>query len=198
MDGVSLGLTLFLVMDPLGNVPVFLACLRGVDDRRKLRVVVRESLFALFILLAFLFFGPTLTRILHIGSEALWISGGVLLFIISLGMIFPRHSFPTPLDHPVEEEPFIVPLATPLIAGPSCIATLMVFASRQPQQIWLYAAILVAAWIPTALILMASAPLSRLLGPRGLAACERLMGMILTVIAVQMLLDGVQEFLAAK
>jgi multiple antibiotic resistance protein len=198
MEVVSLGLTLFLVMDPLGNVPVFLACLRGVDDRRKLRVVIRESIFALFILLAFLFFGLTLTRILHIGPEALHIAGGVLLFIISLGMIFPRQNFPSPVDHPGEEEPFIVPLATPLIAGPSCIATLMVFASRQPGQIGLYAAILVAAWIPATLILMASAPISRLLGHRGLAACERLMGMILTVIAVQMLLDGVKEFLPVK
>jgi multiple antibiotic resistance protein len=198
MEAISLGLTLFLVMDPLGNVPVFLACLRGVDDRRKTRVVVRESVFALIILLLFLFFGPTLTGILHIGNEALRISGGVLLFLISLGMIFPTAKHLNASEHPVEEEPFIVPLATPLIAGPSCIATLMVFASRQPEEIWLYAGILVAAWIPAALILMASAPLSRLLGQRGLAACERLMGMILTVIAVQMLLDGVKGFFMVK
>ncbi|MBN2578030.1 MAG: NAAT family transporter [Pirellulales bacterium] len=198
MEGISLGLTLFLVMDPLGNVPVFLGCLRGVDDRRRLRVVVRESVFALVILLLFLFFGTTLTGILQIHTEALQISGGVLLFLISVGMIFPRSKHSNAAEQPLEEEPFIVPLATPLVAGPSCMAILMVLVSQHPERTWFFAVILLMAWAPTALILMLAAPLSRLLGPRGLAACERLMGMILTVIAVQMLLDGVKSFLTVK
>lgn len=195
MEFFSAILTLFLIMDPIGNVPLFINFLKDVDDRRKLWVVARESVIALLILCFFLFFGPTLSLLLHVGRPALYISGGVLLFIIALGMIFPGsfYMIALPKDRTVGE-PFIVPLATPFVAGPSTMATIMVFTSGHPEQIWLWFAALVIAWSLSAFILMSSSFLSRLLGPNGLQACERLMGMILTIIAVQMFLNGLKEF----
>ena len=191
--------TLVLVMDPLGNVPPFLACLKDVEESRRLRVVARENVFALLILLFFLFCGPAVMKVLHVGQESLHIAGGVLLFLISLGMIFPGLWL---MGHNGEgcgdAEPFIVPLATPLVAGPSTIATIMIFASRGPNQLWQTGAAMIVAWIASATILMFSSALSRMLGRRGLAACERLMGMVLTVISVQMFLDGLTIFSAVK
>jgi multiple antibiotic resistance protein len=188
-------LTLFLVMDPIGNVPVFLGLLKDVDERRRTWIVARESVFALLILLFFLFFGPTLMKLLNICISALYISSGVLLFIISVGMIFPHIMHRTPSEEPQSEcEPFIVPLATPLLAGPSTMAPIMIFTSRPNSVLWHWMLALGLAWIFSTVILLLSPRISRFLGPRGLVACERLMGMILTVIAVQMFLDGIRLF----
>ncbi len=136
--------------------------------------------------------------LLHIGPASLHISGGVLLFLISVGMIFPGPGHVgVSFVQPVEGEPFIVPLATPFFAGPSTMATIMIF-SAQPERLWLWTVALVVAWMAAAAILLLSSRLSRFSGLRGLMACERLMGMILTVVAVQMFLDGVKSFLAGK
>jgi multiple antibiotic resistance protein len=195
---VSAVLTLFLVMDPIGNVPVFLSVLKDVDERRQSWIVARESVFALLILLFFLFFGPSLMELLHIGLPALYIAGGVLLFIIALGMIFPHIMHRTATEEPhYDGEPFIVPLATPLLAGPSTMATIMIFTAKSESVLWQWVLALGTAWILATTILLLSPWLSRRLGPRGLLACERLMGMVLTVIAVQMFLDGVREILKA-
>jgi multiple antibiotic resistance protein len=195
---VSAILTLFLVMDPIGNVPVFLGYLKDVKEERRTRIVARESVFALLILLFFLFFGPTLMGLLGVGTEALYISGGVLLFLISVGMIFPGSGYIG--AHNGDDaggEPFIVPLAVPFVAGPSTMATIMIFAS-QPVSLWVWVVALVVAWGLATAILMLAPSFSRLLGQRGLRACERLMGMVLTVLAVQMFLNGVQPFLHNK
>lgn len=195
MELFSAILTLFLIMDPIGNVPLFLSQLKNVDEQRKPWIVARESLFALLILCFFLFFGPTLTSLLHVGRPALYISGGILLFMIALGMIFPGiFSLNNGSKEALGGEPFIVPLATPFVAGPSTMATIMLFTSGHPEQIWQWFTALVVAWSLSAFILMMSSFLSKILGHRGLLACERLMGMILTIIAVQMFLNGLEEF----
>jgi multiple antibiotic resistance protein len=187
--------TLILVMDPLGNVPMFMACLKDVDESRRARIVARENFFALLILLFFWSCGPALLGMLHIGHPSLYIAGGVLLFLISIGMIFPgQWHMGGSSERSEDTEPFVVPLATPLLAGPSTIATVMIFASRQPDQFWRTGAAMVIASLVTATVLMFSPLLSRLLGRRGLVACERLMGMVLTVVSVQMFLDGVKIF----
>jgi multiple antibiotic resistance protein len=198
MELLSAMLTLFLVMDPIGNVPLFLVYLKNVEERRRTAVVVRESCIALAILLFFLLFGPMLMDLLRIQPAALHIAGGVLLFLIAVGMIFPGAVHLGASDAPLEEEPFLVPLATPLLAGPSAIATIMIFSSKQTSRLGEVFVVLalVVAWIATTAILMLSPRLSRLLGHRGLIACERLMGMTLTVIAVQMFLDGLRLFLS--
>jgi len=198
MDLLSATLTLFLVMDPIGNVPVFLAYLKDVEPRRRARVIVRESVVALTILLVFFFFGPSILQLLGIHGESLYLAGGVVLFLISIGMVFPetRAVYYT-VETTGDGEPFIVPLATPLLAGPSTFATLMIFVSTEPQRFWQWLVALVVAWSLTAGILTLSAHFSRVLGRRGLMAAQRLMGMVLTVIAVQMFLDGIEMFLDA-
>lgn len=200
MELTSAVLLLLLVMDPIGNVPVFMSYLKDVKEERRARIVARESVIALLILLAFLYFGPGLMKLLNIGPASLYISGGVLLFLISVGMIFPGAGHLGGVaDEPSEDEPFIVPLAVPFIAGPSTMATIMIFSSQQkekPFSLWLEA--LVIAWILATTILLLAPSLSRLLGPRGLRACERLMGMVLTVVAVQMFLDGMSHFLDGR
>jgi multiple antibiotic resistance protein len=199
MDLFSAILTLFLIMDPIGNVPLFVSQLKNVDQRRRWRVVARESVFALLILCVFLFFGPSLASALQIGEPALYISGGVLLFLISLSMIFPGIFNMNPV--PAEKtggEPFIVPLATPFVAGPSTMATIMVFTSGRPEMVWRWFTALLAAWALSTTILLSAPFLSRLVGQRGLEACQRLMGMILTVIAVQMSLNGIDAFLTTS
>jgi multiple antibiotic resistance protein len=192
-------LLLFLVMDPIGNIPVFMGYLKDVKEERRLLIVARESFIALGILMAFLLLGPELMALLAITRESLYISGGVLLFLISVGMIFPGTShLGTHADPETEGEPFIVPLAVPFVAGPSTMAMIMIFRSNpdEPFSLWLTA--LFVAWVLTATILMLAPGLSRLLGRRGLTACERLMGMVLTVVAVQMFLNGIQPFLRGK
>jgi len=188
MDVLSTALTLLLVMDPLGNIPNFMAALKGVPEARRSRIILRECLFALGILLAVFAGGRGFMAAFHLSSEALRISGGIMLFLIAIRMIFPSHGLDRP-EQP-EEEPFIVPLATPLIAGPSLIATIMILAGNpaNPRAGILIA--IVSSWLLSTLILLSAPFFSRILRRRGLMAVERLMGMLLIVVAVQMFMDG--------
>jgi multiple antibiotic resistance protein len=179
-------------MDPLGNVANFISGLRGVPPERRMRVIARELLIALVILLLFLFFGPRLLALLHLTEEALSISGGIVLFLIALKMIFPTSAKDSDEQ---TVEPFIVPLATPLIAGPSVLATLLVLVSSQPESLGRWAMALFLAWAITAAVLLLSPFLARILKERGSMAVERLMGMLLVMIAVQMFLNGLRQYL---
>jgi multiple antibiotic resistance protein len=192
MTLLSGAVLLFLVMDPLGNVPVFLTVLKDVDPRRRPRIILRELLIALAVLLIFLYFGRFILKALQIDDPALSIAGGIILFLIALKMIFPdrNDSSPVSLDH----DPFIVPLAIPLVAGPSALASVLLMMAREPDRILEWTIALLCAWAVTALILIASGKLSRALGARGLTALTRLMGMILTTISVQMFLNGIRQF----
>jgi len=195
MTVLSAILLLFLVMDPLGNIPAFLSVLTGVNEKRRMRVMVRELLLALLVLLVFLFCGRFVLGALQINESSLNISGGIILFLISLKMVF---SSPEGVwSDNIEGEPLLVPLAIPFIAGPSALATVLLFMAREPQNLdkWLLA--LVVAWAATAVILLLSYQLSRLLRTRGLIALERLMGLVLVTVAVQMFLSGVKTFLAS-
>jgi multiple antibiotic resistance protein len=191
-DIATVAATLFFVMDPLGNIPVFNSVLSRFEARRRARIVARELIFALIILLAFLFAGTAILHFLGLSQPSLSIAGGVLLFLIALRMIFPRKSGEE-MDE--REEPYIVPLAMPLVAGPSTIAILLLLSSSQPERIWEWCIALVVAWAGTTVILTSSPLLLRILGPRGLRAMERLMGMLLVLLATQMLLNGVRDFL---
>jgi multiple antibiotic resistance protein len=184
---------LVLVMDPLGNVPLFLAALKNVPDRRRWRVVLRELLIALAVLAAFLLAGPVLLEGLHISEPALRISGGIVLFLIALKMVFSpnEEAFAGNRD----EEPFIVPLAIPFVAGPSAMATVLLLVSQQPQHKMACLWALLLAWVVTAAVLIVGDLLHRVLGQRGLRAMECLMGMILTTLAVDMSLQGIRQFL---
>ncbi|HSG02421.1 MAG TPA: YhgN family NAAT transporter [Marinobacterium sp.] len=192
MDTYAAAVTLFLIMDPLGNIPLFLSILSQVPEHRRRLVLVRELLIALGLMLIFLFSGPKLLQVLGLSTEAVSISGGIILMIIAIRMIFPSRGGPMG-DEGDDSEPLIVPLATPMIAGPSILATLVLLAESQPERSaeWLYA--LLAAWAISAVILMSSQSFYRILGKRGLKAVERLMGMILISISVQMLINGVGQ-----
>lgn len=181
-------------MDPLGNVPVFNAVLSKLDRSRRIKVVARELIIAFFVLLGTLFVGDLLLAFLGLTQPSLNIAGGVLLFIISLRMIFP--SRPDHGDEAMDEEPFIVPLAVPLIAGPSTIAVLLLLSSSQPGRILEWVVALFLAWLGTTILLLGSSKLLDIIGTRGSLALERLMGMILVILATQMLLDGIRDFVA--
>ncbi len=193
MDTLSAFITLFLVMDPVGNVPLFLSVLKDVDSRRRQRVVARELLIALAALLAFLFGGSALLDLLNLRQESISIAGAIILFLIAVRMIFPS-PYGLMGDTP-DGEPFVVPLAIPAVAGPSAFAISMLLVTSDPSRMLDWSIALVGAWAATAVILMAAPLLLRALGHRGLIAMERLMGMILVIIAVQMFFDGIQTFL---
>lgn len=191
-DVASASVTLFLIMDPLGNAPIFNAVLASLERPVRVIVVARELLIALLILFGFLVAGNTLMLFLGLTRPALSIAGGILLFMISLRMVFP-----TAVTLPVQTEqdsPFIVPLAVPLIAGPSSITVLLLLSSSRPDQLTEWALALLLAWLATTILLLVSPLLLALIGQRGSRALVRLMGMILVILATQMLLDGIQEF----
>jgi len=190
MTTASAAFLLFLVMDPLGNIPFFLPALAAVDPSRQNRVVIRELLIAYAVMVAFLFAGAQLLRLLAVTEPALTIAGGVVLFLIALRMVFPSPE--RSLQEKIEGEPFIVPLAIPYVAGPSTLATEVLLMSREPERWpeWLLA--LTIAWLATAVIIASGSRLSRFLGQRGLIAMERLMGMVLVAVAIQQFLTGVE------
>ncbi len=192
MDIFSAALLLFLVIDPVGNIPAFLFILQGVPEQRHRRIILRELFIALVALVVFLFAGQYILAALQISQASLGAAGGIILFLIALRMIFPvpKGVFGEEAD---VGEPFIVPLAIPLIAGPAAMATLMLLMARDPTlwPVWLIA--LLVAWSISGLILLSADRLARLLGRRTLIAIERLMGLVLTAVAVQMFIDGVGQ-----
>lgn len=194
-DIASVAVTLFFIMDPLGNVPIFNAVLSGFDDARRTRIVARELVLALLILFVFLLSGNAILGFLGLSQSSLNIAGGMLLFIISLRMIFPKTTSRDEVEG--AEDPFLVPLAVPMIAGPSTIAILLLLSSGQPDRMVEWSLSLLLAWSGTTVLLVASPFLMKVLGNRGARALERLMGMILVILATQMLLNGIREFVVS-
>lgn len=188
---VSATFLLIIVMDPVGNLPVFLSIMKDMSPARQRIVIAREACIAFGILVAFLFFGKPLMSLLHLSEESLQLSGGIILFLIAIKMIFPSPHGLT--GEPLDGEPLIFPLAVPLMAGPSAATTVMIFAAREPEKtgIWL-AAIAIASTL-SLFILLSGTYLKRFLGIRGLRAFERLMGLLLTAISVEMIVQGIQN-----
>jgi multiple antibiotic resistance protein len=180
-------------MDPLGNIPLFLAVLRVVPPERRQRVLLREIGFAYVVLLGFLFAGRYLMRFLQLEPETIGIAGGLILFLIAVRMVFP--SAEGVMGETMEGEPFIVPLAVPLFAGPSTLAALLLLEQAAPLQMGSLLLAVTIAWALSGAILLSSTFFYRLLGERGLIAMERLMGMTLVMVAVQMTMNGVRAFM---
>ena len=192
MSLYSAAIMLFLVMDPIGNIPAFLAILHRVSAKRRQRIILRESFIAFITLTIFLFFGKFILDAMQISSPALGIAGGVILFLIAIRMIFNPGQTETAKE---DAEPFIVPLAIPLLAGPSTMTLVILLGSQEPHRSWHWFLALVIAWLVSAILLLFADNLRRLLGERGLLAMEKLMGMVLTTMAVQMFLTGIAQFL---
>lgn len=196
MEIFATALTLFLIMDPLGNIPIFLSVLDKVPEERRRFIIVRELLIALVLMVLFLFAGGSILHTLGLTTEAVAIGGGLVMMIIAIRMIFPNRGGVMSDEDDEDGEPFIVPLAIPLIAGPSILATLILITEKNPESILKALLALILAWLVSSIILLFSTKLYNILGHRGLKAIERLMGMILISISVQMLLNGFTSYLS--
>lgn len=187
---LSATILLILVLDPFGNLPIVVSVLAKVPPERRQRIIVRECIFAFIILLAFMAGGRTFMQWLNLSDASLTIAGGVILFLIALKMVFPSKEG---IFGDVQGgEPFLVPLAVPAIAGPSALAAVMLMASRDPTHMWTWVAAITVGMIVTTVVLLAAPWLQRVLGSQVMTAFERLMGMLLTALSVEMLLNGIR------
>ena len=191
---ISSVITLALVMDGFGNIPLFIAALKKVAPERRKIVLLRELSIALVIMVAFLFLGKWFLQAFGIHEYSLSIAGGIILCIVSVNLVFGGGE-EVPKSDPKEDEPFVVPLAIPLVAGPAALSMVMITAAQQSNKLITLGAVLVASLI-NSLILMSSFPISKLLGKRGLIAIERLTGMILILMSVDMVMGGISVFMS--
>jgi MarC family membrane protein len=187
---------LFLVTDPVGNIPLFVSVLSDVSPKRRWKIVVRECIIAFVLLLMFMLLGRHFLAAIQLSEISLRIGGGVVLFLIALRMIFPQ---PGGImgDNGSGAEPFIVPLAIPALAGPSALATVLLFSSGTRTELTVHIGALFTVAIVWLVILLAADRLQAALGIRVMKAFERLMGLILTAIAVEMLLAGIRDYIAS-
>lgn len=190
----SIAFSLFLLMDSVGNIPFYISFLKGISPHRQRMIIIRELLIALAIIILFNFIGERLMDFLKVREDTVQISGGIILFLLALKMVFPTRHDESLDELPHTSEPFIVPLAVPLVAGPSVLAAVMIYAKQEENHLIMLGAISLA-WTASLLILLTSSFLERILGWRGILALERLMGLILTLIAIQMFLNGVSGFI---
>ncbi|QCI18972.1 YhgN family NAAT transporter [Buchnera aphidicola] len=188
---ISTTILLILIMDPLGNLPVFMTILKNLNAKRRRIVVIREMIIALIVMLLFLFLGEKILNILNLKTETVSISGGIILFLIAIKMIFPSEDNNGISSN---EEPFLVPLAIPLVAGPSLLATLMLLSHQYLHHMSYLVGSLLIAWCFTIIVLLLSGFFLKLFGSKGVNALERLMGLILIMLATQMFLDGIRTW----
>jgi multiple antibiotic resistance protein len=191
MSFIAAFVLIFMVLDPLGNVPMFLFVLQNIPPERRKAIIIRELLFALVILMIFLFTGRYILDALRVTESSLGIAGGVILMLIAIRMVFSSTGEVFAVER--ESEPLIFPLAVPLTAGPAAMTTVILIMGKDPSRWWDWLLALFCAWFISSVILFFSSNLNRLLGRRGLLACERLMGMLLTTVAVQMFIDGLRQ-----
>ncbi len=183
---ITIAAAIFFVLNATGQIPLFLALLAPFDQKRQMRIIVRELTIALAILLIFTFFGDWVLKVLGISRPIIGMAGGILLFIISLGMIFPK---PGQGVEKLKQEPMIIPLAIPVITGPGAITTVMLYAHETGNAL-LVAGAAFCAWVPSLLIILAGSLIKKLLGEKGLIAVERLGGMLVCLIGIQMFTSG--------
>jgi small neutral amino acid transporter SnatA (MarC family) len=192
---VSAVVLLLIVCDPFGNIPIFISALRDVPRQRRRSIIVRECLIAFAVLVTFVFIGGPFLRLLGLSELSLQIGGGVVLMLVALRMVFP-----TPegiYGQPPGGEPFIVPLAVPALAGPSALATVLLLVSSDPLRTWHWVAAIAVVMAVSAVVLAFSERIMRLLGERVTLAFERLLGLVLAAIAVELMLRGIRAFIAS-
>lgn len=188
----QLAVTFFLIMDSVGNIPIYLSLLHRFSEKKRRQIIIREMIISLAVILLFAFLGNKFLALLHVKESTVGMAGGIILFIIALQMIFPAKEEKIALK--TNEEPFIVPLAVPLIAGPAILGTVMIYADRL-NDFGAMSLALFIAWSASLALLLCSSLLQRLVGKNVLIAGERLMGFIMTLIALNLLTDGIIEFL---
>lgn len=185
-------LVFFFTMDPIGNLSSFLQMVKGIPASRQRFIVMREMLLALLAMLIFNFIGEYLLSALSLTPVTVKVTSGIILFLVAIKILFSSQS--SPRANLPAGEPFLIPLAIPLIAGPALLATIMFYAVTEPSQFTMLSSIFIA-WAAAVAVLLLAEPLEKLLGKNGLVACERLMGMILVLLSIQRFLEGIKEFL---
>lgn len=188
MSLLSVAFSFFLLMDSIGNLPIFVALLKEIEPKRQKKIILRELVIALFVIVFFYFLGSIFLDLLGIKQAAVHIAGGIILFMISIRMVFPQKK--ELIKEKIKEEPFIVPMAIPLVAGPAILAAVMLY-SHEDEYRWTVLSAILISWLVSTIILYCATRITKILGTRGITACERLMGLILTLMAVQMFLQGV-------
>ena len=183
---------LLLVLDPLGSLPIFISVMQGVAPERRRRVALREGVLAFGVLLAFMLGGQGFLSLMRLSERSLEVAGGVILLIIAIRMIFTGGSEVYASDG--QREPFIFPLAVPLMAGPSAMATVLLLASRQPERLLAWVGALTLAMAVSTGVLLSAQGIRRWLGSSMVAAIEKLMGLVLTAVAVEMILAGLKRY----
>ena len=187
----SATILLVLITDPVGNIPIFANALKHVSPERRPWVILREILIAFVLLLTFMFVGERFLQVMNLSELALQIGGGVILFLIALRMVFPP---PASVDPEQMEEPLIVPLAVPAIAGPSALATVLLLVSQQPERRVEWIAALCVTMLVSAVVLVSAERIQRIIGTRLVVAVERLMGLVLVSVSIEMMLRGIKTF----
>jgi len=190
---LSATILLIVITDPLGNTPLFISALKRVAPERRRRVIVRECAIAFAVLLVFLLFGRQILGLLHLREETLKVAGGVILLLIAVNMIFPGTGARMGDDE--SGEPFIVPVAIPLISGPSAMVTAILLGASDPSRMLEWIGALALTMLVTFVVFLGSTRLEKALGAHAIKAIERLMGLVLTAIAVDMLLTGVASYI---
>jgi MarC family membrane protein len=190
---LSATVLLILITDPFGNIPLFISCLRGVSSKRRTIVILREVAIAFAILLIFMVMGDRFLRMMSLTDQSLRIGGGIVLFLIALRMVFPHPDGPFGGDTR-GGEPLIVPLAIPALAGPSALATVMLLTSQAPGKMFEWIGALTVTMVVCAIVLMLAERIQAWLGERAMTAFERLMGLVLVAISVEMMLGGIRSF----
>lgn len=189
---LTLILILFFTMDPIGNISSYLQLVRGIEPKKQRYIVMREMFLALVTMLIFNYIGEYILYALGLSTVTVKIASGVILFLVALKILFSSQS--NPRANLPQGEPFLIPLAIPLIAGPALLATIMLYAITEPSQ-WTMLSSIFVAWLISVIILMFAPTIAKVLGQNGLTACERLMGMILVLLSLQRMLEGVKDFL---
>jgi MarC family membrane protein len=187
----SATILLVLITDPVGNIPIFANALKHVSPERRPWVILREILIAFVLLLTFMFVGERFLQVMNLSELALQIGGGVILFLIALRMVFPP---PASQEPEQMVEPLIVPLAIPAIAGPSALATVLLLVSQQPEKRLEWVAALCVTMLISAVVLVSAERIQRLIGTRLVVAVERLMGLVLVSVSIEMMLRGIKTF----
>ncbi|OQM34089.1 YhgN family NAAT transporter [bacterium endosymbiont of Pedicinus badii] len=191
---MSFTILMFLIIDPIGNLPIFMSILKDMEQKKRNFIIFREMILALLAMFFFLFASKKILEILNLKSETISISGGIVLFIIAMKMIFPSKNG-NAIGLKKGEEPFLVPLAIPLIAGPSILATLISLSQKYPKQILDLCISLLISWVLSLIVLMMSGTLFRILGKKGFSALEKIMGLLFVMISMQMILEGAKVYM---
>jgi len=195
MDIISTAILILFILDPFGNIPLLLSILKDIDKTKQLKIIIRELLIGLFILILFLFFGENILNIFGLETQAITIAGGIIFFIIAINMIFPNPDGKNIFATNDSDALLIVPIAMPMISGSGAIATVLLLSKQHPNHTFSLLLAILLAWGINSIILLLSPYISKLLKEKGLTAMERLMGMLLLMMSVEMFIKGIRELI---